>query len=76
MLKKMTWILKFVHFLQRNMKSTIHKISHISKTTREIFTEFYSWYLDSKHAKRWKYIFPSSGPIFSAMVTYANLIIF
>jgi hypothetical protein len=36
MLKKMTCILKFVKFLQRKMKSTIHKMSHISKTTHAI----------------------------------------
>jgi hypothetical protein len=56
MLKKMTWILKFVKFLLRNMKSTIHKMSHISKTTHAITMKFslnvnhYIW--DSQNAKR------------------------
>jgi hypothetical protein len=36
----MTCILKFVNFLQRNMKSTIHKMSHISKTTHAISMNF------------------------------------
>ena len=40
MLKKITCILKFVNFLQRNMKSTIPKMSHISKTTHAISMNF------------------------------------
>ena len=40
MLKKMTRIEKISHFLQRNLKSTIHKMSHISKTTRAISMKF------------------------------------
>ena len=40
MLKKITWIEKISHFLQRNMKSTIHKMSHISKTAHAICMKF------------------------------------
>ena len=76
----MTCILKFVNFFTK--KHEIYNsqnesyLKNSSCYLHEFFNECYSWYLDSKNAKRWKYIFPSSGHIFSVMVNYTNLIIF